>query len=104
MIHGKVTLQLYTVTQHDKVKGRTLSPDGIIVGTFNDNNILNDLTRDVEFEDGDVREHMAKATCENMLTRTDVAGHSTMVLKAMLNHRTNETEYELKDKYFRVNN
>ena len=104
LIHGKVTLQLDHMIQCGKVKGRTLSPDGSIIGIYNDNPLLNTLTYDVEFEDGDVREYMANVIGENMLARTDADGHVTMALQAILNHRKDETAYELKDKYVYVNN
>ena len=63
-----------------KVKERTLSPDGSVIGTCNENPILNALTHTVEFEDGDVREHMANVIGENMLARDDADCHVTMSL------------------------
>ena len=87
-----------------KVKGRTLSPDSIIIDTYDDNPILNTLTCDAEFEDGDVREHMANVIGKNMLSRADADGHVTMLLHAITNHRKNDASYELRDKHFYVNN
>ena len=50
--------------QRGKVKGRNLSPNGRIIGICNDNSVLNSLARDVEVEDGNVREHVAKVIGE----------------------------------------
>ena len=47
---------------------------------------------------------MADAIVKNMLAITDADGHVTMTLHAILNHRKDETSYELKDKYVYVNN
>ena len=89
--------------QHVKVKGRTLSYDGRIIGTCNDNPILNTLTCNVEFEDGDVIEYVASTIGENMLIKTDTDSHITMQFQTMFNHRKYETSCKLKDKNVYVN-
>ena len=71
LMHSEVTLQRDNLTQRGKVKERNLSPDGSAIGTHNDNHVLNSLMYDVEFEDGDVIEHMANIIGENMLARAD---------------------------------
>ena len=76
--------------QCGKVKGRTLSSDSSIIGAHNDTHVLSDMTHDVEFEDSDVREHINNMISENMLTRTDNDGHTTMALENMLNHRKDD--------------
>ena len=90
--------------QRGKVKEKNLSFDGDIIGTQNENPILNSLTYDVEFEYGEVREHMDNTIGENVLTMADADCHVTMALQAILNHRKYETTCELKDKNFYVNN
>ena len=91
MMHGEVTLKHDNLIQRAKVKGRTLSPDGRIIGTFDENPLLNALACDFEFEDRDVREFMANAISENMLSITDADGHVTMELQVIINHRKDET-------------
>ena len=49
LTHSEVTLQRDTLKQRGKVKGTTVSPDGSIIGTRDDNPILNTLTHDIEF-------------------------------------------------------
>ena len=92
------------MTKRGKVKGRTLSSHGSVIGTCNDNPLLNALTHDVEFEDRDVRECVANVIGENMLARADADGHVTMVFQATLHRRKNDAARELKDKHFYMNN
>ena len=89
--------------QREKVKGRTLSRDGSSIGTCDENFILNTLTCDIEFGNGDVRECMANVISENILARANGDGHVTMSLQSILNNRKNNTEYELKAKYVYAN-
>ena len=103
MTHSKVTLQRDNFTYRGKVKDRNLSYDGSIISTWNNNNILNALGYNAEFEDGDVREQMSNEIGETMLTTTDADGNVTMVLQTILNHRKYETENELKDKHIYLN-
>ena len=90
--------------QRGKVKKRTLSSDGSDICIHNDNPLINAFACDVEFEDGDVREHMANIIGEHILARADTDCHITMSLQAILNHRKNDTAHELKAKNFYVNN
>ena len=77
-MRSKETLQLDDLIQYCKVKRRNLSPDSSVIGTKNDNSILDNLTCDVEFEDRQIREHMINTISENMLTRADANGHVTI--------------------------
>ena len=103
LTHNEVTLQRDDLIQRGKVKGRTLSADSSDICTHDDNPILNTLEHDVEFEDGDVREHMDNAIYENMLARANFYGHIVMALQEMLNHGNNDTARELKNKHFYAN-
>ena len=51
LINIEVTLQRRDILECGKIKGRSLVPDGSIIGTYNDNLILNTLYYDVEFPD-----------------------------------------------------
>ena len=52
--------------QRGKVEGRTLSADGSVINTHDDNPFLNTLTHDVGFEDVDVRERAANMISEKV--------------------------------------
>ena len=54
-----------------KVIGRSVEPDGTIIGSYDDNPMLNSFLYDVEFPDGQVKEYSANMLAENMLTRVD---------------------------------
>jgi hypothetical protein len=99
LIHADVTLQRNNQLIRGKVKGRSLAPDGSIIGYYNDNPVLNTLTYDVEFPDGEVREYTANIIAENMLTRVDSDGHVTMALDCILDFEKDDTAYGTKDKY-----
>ena len=51
LIHNEIQLQLGENLQTVKVMQRSLGPDGVIVGTFDDNPALNSIVYDVEFPD-----------------------------------------------------
>ena len=103
MIHRELTLQRDDFTQRSVSKERTLSPDGSIIGEYNGNPILNALAGDVEFEDGNAREHMEKIKAENILTGTNTDRHVTIALEIVLSHRTDEIVYGLQDKCVYLN-
>ena len=54
-----------------KVIGRSVEPDGTIIGSYDNNPMLNLFSYDVEFPFGQVKEYLANVLAENMLTRVD---------------------------------
>ena len=85
--------------EHGKVKGRSLVPDGSIIGIYNDNPILNTPCYDVKFSDGQVREHTANIIAENMLTRVNDNGFKSSYLDAIIDCAKNSNATDIKDKY-----
>ena len=51
-----------------QVIGRTIGPDGKCAGTYDRNPIMNNITYDVEFPDGDVREYAASVIAKSILS------------------------------------
>ena len=49
------------------VKRRAIGPDGVIVGTYDDDPTMNSVVYDVEFPDGQLKEYAANTIAENML-------------------------------------
>ena len=43
--------------QIEKAKQRSLRPNGVVLGTYDDNTALNSIAYDIEFLDGTIREH-----------------------------------------------
>ena len=56
LIHAEVHLPQGEEMQCAKVLRRSKNENGEVIGTYNENPILNTLVYDVEFPDGDVRE------------------------------------------------
>ena len=54
LIHKKVQLQLRDKVQREKVIQRSFGPDGITLGTYDDNPSLNSILYDVELPDGTI--------------------------------------------------
>ena len=63
-----------------KVVRRAIGEDGKVIGSPNDNPILNTLIYDVEFTDGVTKQYAANFIAENILSGVDKEGyHSKMV-------------------------
>eukprot|EP00957_Ditylum_brightwellii_P062977 4779512-Ditylum_brightwellii.AAC.1 len=54
-----------------KVKRRVLGHDGRTAGSYHDHPMLNSTIYEVEFLDGEVKEHAANVIAENMLIQVD---------------------------------
>ena len=83
-----------------KVTGRTLNSKGELTGTYNENPILNTLTYDVEFPDGEVREYGANIIAENMFAQVDTSGNYTTMLDSIIRFEKDDTAIPKSDKYF----
>ena len=55
LINAEVTLQANKILQTGRGKGRSVGIDGKVIGHYNDDPMLNTLTYEVEFQDGQVR-------------------------------------------------
>ena len=51
----EVALQPNENFHKDKVKGRSFGLDGMLVGTYDENLMLNTMTHEVKFSDGQIR-------------------------------------------------
>ena len=76
----------------------TISPDNNVISKCNGNTILKTMTYNVELEDFYVKDYMAKIIAENILSRTDSDRHVTTALETILNHRKDDTSYDLQDR------
>ena len=99
LIHAEVLLPQGEQVKSAKVKGRAKDGDGNIIGTFDDNPLLNSLLYDVEFPDGTVKQYAANTIAQNMYAQVDVNGHSHVLLDAILDHARDSTAVDCKDKY-----
>ena len=90
IINAEVHLQLGDNYQRAKVIGRSIGPDGIVVGQYDDNPMLNSIVYDVEFPDGTIREYSANLIAENMLTQVDSDGYSLTLMEGIVDYRRDE--------------
>ena len=59
LLNNDVMLQLVDTMQKTKVAQRYLGPYDTIVGSYDDNPVLNSIVYDVELGDGNMREYAA---------------------------------------------
>jgi hypothetical protein len=91
IISAKVQLQLGDEVSVGQVRRRALGPDGIVVGTYHDNPIMNSIVYEVEFPDGQVKEYAANVIAENMLSQIDEDGYSTTLMESIIDHMKDES-------------
>ena len=97
MINAEVQLQLGDDFQKAKVVGRAIGPDGVVVGQYDENPMLNSIVYEVEFDDGTIREYSANLIAENMLTQVDSDGYSLTLMEGIVDYRRSETGAVNKD-------
>jgi len=71
--------------------------NGNIVGEYDENPLLNTLSYNVEFSDGEVREHEANVIAENIYAQVDPDGCRQQLLDSILDHRRNSDAVETDD-------
>ena len=82
-----------------KVVARATNPSGKVVGTYNDDHMLNTIGYEVRFHDGEVREYAANVIAQNLLNQIDDEGFSTTRIDCIVNHRTDSDAIKRKDMY-----
>ena len=87
IINAEVLLQNGDEVQNAKVVQRSIGPDGVSVGKYNDNPHWNSVVYDVEFPDGTIKEYSANVIAENMLSQVDSDGFSMTVMEGIIDHK-----------------
>lgn len=87
-----------------KVVGRTMTSDGKVSGTYDENHILNTMLYDVQFHDGDVQEYAANVIAENILNQVDNDGFTTLKLKGIVDHRKSDDAVSTSSMYTTTHN
>ena len=82
--------------QTEKVIQRSLVPDGVILGTYDDNPALNSIVYDVESPGGTIREYAANVIAENMLTQVDEDGFYLSLMEGIVDYKRYPTPHYLK--------
>ena len=71
-----------------KVKRRARNASGELIGTKNDNPILDTRAYQVEFPDGGIAEYSANMIAENMYAQCDTQGNQQMLMDAITDHKS----------------
>ena len=99
LLHAEVLLPQGEEVKSAKVIGRSKDDNGDIIGTYNSNPLLNTLTYDVEFSNGEIKEYSANLIAQNMYTQIDEHGNSYLLLDSIIDHSKNASAVEMQDKY-----
>ena len=75
-----------------RVTGRKRDGDGNMIGTFNENPILNTAIYEVESPDGTIAEYTANIIAQNLYSQIDDDGYNYDLLFEIIGHRTDGTE------------
>jgi hypothetical protein len=99
LIHAELNLPQGENLRTAKVIGRSKTDDGEYIGTYDDNPLLNSMTYDVEFSDGEIREYSANIIAENMYSQVDANGHVHSLLDSIIDHSKDEKAIDKDDMY-----
>ena len=78
-----------------KVQGQSLGDNGKVMGSYNDNPIMNSIVYDIEFPDGQVKEYAA-----NLLSQVHPDGHNQLLMEAIVDFKKDVvTVVLIHDKY-----
>lgn len=90
ILNAEVRMNVGNEVTCGTVKRRALGPDGKVVGTYDENPMVNTMVYEVEFMDGTIQEYSANLIAENMLTQVDEEGFSITMMEAIIDHRKDE--------------
>jgi hypothetical protein len=73
--------------------------EGRLVGTFNDNPLLNTLLYDCKFNDRMTQAYSANTTASNIFMELDADGYSSSLLYEIIDHKSSGEATKMVDKY-----
>jgi Golgi nucleoside diphosphatase len=73
------------------VKSRKRDVDGNPIGKANSNPLLDARLHEVEFPDGDIREHAANVIAESICSQVDDEGRHHLLLDSLVDHIKDDT-------------
>ena len=90
--------------QQGTIKQRKRNHDGTLVGSANDNPLLDTSVYEVEFADGSYDEYSSNVIAENLYNHVDDNGNSHTLLSAIIDHEVDRTVAIPKDESFHESN
>ncbi|KAL7538844.1 hypothetical protein ACHAXR_009411 [Thalassiosira sp. AJA248-18] len=91
LINAEVLLPQGEDMQMAKVVRRAVDEDGKLIGTFNDNPVLNSMIYDLEFPDGAIKQYAANVIAENILMQVDSNGNDSHVMDGIIGHKKDKS-------------
>ncbi len=82
-----------------KVIRRGVDDEGRLVGTFNDNPLLNTLLYDCKFNDGTAQAYSENTIGSNIFLESDADGHSSSLLYEIVDHKSSGEATKMADKH-----
>ncbi len=79
------------------VKSRKRRPDGSLVGTANENIVLDSRVYEVEFPDGSYGDYATNVLIENLYAHVDDEGYHHALLKGIVDHKYDESAVKIQD-------
>ena len=73
--------------------------EGCLVGTFNDNPLLNTLLYECKLDDGMTRAYSANTIASNIFMESDADGLSSSLLYEIVDHKSSGEATKMTDKY-----
>ena len=81
------------------VIGRATDSDGVPVGSYDSNPILNTRLYDVMFPDGSIRQYSANIIAENIFSQVDEEGYHYILLDEIIDYKKDETAIDKRDEF-----
>ena len=99
LINTEISLPKGEKLSMGKVIQRSIDEHGKLVGTYDDNPILNSNIYEVEFLDGEIKEFAANILAETCLYQVDPNGHHSRLLDCITNVRYDDRGITKADGY-----
>ena len=100
LINAEVLLPHDDSTALATVLRRTVDANGNLIGTYNDNPILNTMVYDCAFPDGTTKEYAANLIAESIYNGVDYDGYANSSSYNIIAHKCSGDATRMEDKYF----
>ena len=80
------------------VKRRATNHEGITIGRYDENPLLNSMIYEIEFPDGQIKEYAANVLSDNLLSQVDSKGFSSTLLEGIVDFKKDESAVCMTDR------
>ena len=95
MLHQELVMNKDPMSPSEKsrgiVKRRAISPEGKTTGTYHEEQDLNTMEYEVEFDDGMIREYAANVIAENMINQVESEQFTVQMFDSIVDHKKEES-------------